>query len=60
MTFLEKICHEHCIFFEIMSHILQISCIKNKKILLYIDICILLQLKNELMLIYKEKIVFYL
>lgn len=60
MTFLEKICHKHCIFLEIMSHILQRSCIKNKKILLYIDICILLQIQNELMLIYKEKLVFYL
>lgn len=60
MNFLEKICHKHCIFLKIMSHILQISCIKNKKILLYIDICILLQIQNELMLIYKEKLVFYL
>lgn len=60
MIFLEKICHKHCIFLEIMSHLLHRSCIKNKKIPLYIDICILLEIQNELILIYKEKQVFYL
>jgi len=34
MTFLEKICHKHCIFLEIMSHLLQRPwALRNKSIL---------------------------